>query len=130
MIAGNGLPWYEDRVTCFTRYFNQLMVGDSLFSSDNLWEIVYLFVNSKMPQYIVYRNGIKVFPVKKAATPKRSDLLNFLMSQNPEFKDSYFNHLGLNFVENGSIRLMTDISDLILNSDDNESNNEYINLIT
>lgn len=132
MIAGNGSPWYNDRVKCFNWYLNQLRVGDSLFSEDYTWEIVYLFVNSKMPQYIVYHNGNKVFPPTKAATPKRKDLIQFLLSQNPDSDSDYLNHLGLNFVENGSIRLMTDISDLLPNApdQDNSSNTEYIDLMS
>lgn len=88
------------------------MVGDAIFSKDSRWQVVYLFINSKIPQYIVYRDGTKVFPLDRAATTKKKEVLEYLLSQDPTLTDEYLDHHELMFVENGCIDQMTDASDL------------------
>lgn len=112
MITGNGLPWWLDRQKRINWYLNRLMIGDSIVSEDSHWRIVFLFLNSKIPQYIVYRDDKKVFPLDRQATTKRKDLLEYLLNQDPSNPDQYLDHKSMIFIENGCIDQMTDISDM------------------
>ena len=113
MISGNGLPWNTNRVKSFNLFLNQLKIGDSILSKDETWKIIYLFLNSKLPQYAIYHNNVRVLPLKHKATPRRNDIIKFLLDQDPNTPSEYMDHMGMYIVENGCIELMTDITDFM-----------------
>lgn len=97
--------WCDNRELLFRKRLIELKVGDALVSSDSQYKIVRVFTHSRLPQYIVFKGDVKIFPKRKASTSQWSDVLAYLLSQSESDSD-YIPHVGMAYCENGAMQHM------------------------